>query len=821
MLRAAPSVFNLDNFYMGLDWTAHPSKVEVGWLVDAKNFSLNSYRALEKRAGCALLRSVAFNSGAAIKSIYEYKAPGDAALSFPATNFLLVSSGTALGYWGGVAGEEWELITNTLTAGLRMSFATHDGYCYCVNGTDSNFKIFNTTKVDVVGLQPPATAPTVLATGTGFTGTYKYVYAFVRETFPALIGNYSPASNDVTVANQGVALTGSYSDDPQVDHIAIFRTLDMGTGDTDSNQYFQVIRIANDHTVNNTLTKAYVGSGLDDLGTIANTLDSTVNLRVQVMAAKAVTVTAAFKGSGLNDLHTPANTVDNTVNLIIKCVSLAGGTINHYKVSADGGLTYPGVGQDMSTGTCTYGNTTWHWNSTAGHVVGDTWTLSKVGDTYAVSEDEGSTWGPNTNMLLTANTWKNTTWNFAAVTGHTANGYWTIKTTSASDWAYTDTKEDNDLTLLATNDNTPPPKSKFIILHKNRMFYANCPAEKDGASLFMFSAPSAPERVPSTNYQYFDKADGNPITGIASLPESLIVFKKNKIAVMEGDFVEWYTISNGIGCIAPWAIVPVGGKVYFISEEGWKATDGRTVFDVGKKLQAINRAQYLTTAAAAEYTAIYYPEKFQLQFNLYHATYNNIVLVAHLLESLYQDSGEQVVAGSNFIGYTYHEYDNHVFTTLGWYTDANGITRPVAGSSTGFLYLLDSGTQDEGNNIAVRMETGWYDFGTPASLTKTMRGISVSYASSATTGTGVARLYYDVDFVTGTDYVTLTKGGAMGTTYPFTGAPYTGVDGVVSENLDVVDSMVGQKFRFILTDTSANRFTLLSVNPYFRIEGRR
>ena len=645
------------------------------------------------------------------------------------------------------------------------------------------------------------------------------MYAFKRSAFPALTGNYSPASNDVTVANEGVQLTGNYSDDPQVDTIAIFRTLDMGEGDTDSNQFFKAAEIANDHTVATTLTVVHVGTGLDDIDGVANTVDPVVNIRVKIVDVAAAAVVATFVGTGLDDLVSPANAVDSSVDLWVKVVACP--AINRYKVSADGGATW-GASTQMSSVLCTYGNTTWKFSATAGHKVGDQWHLTKQGDTYAVSDDEGATWGETKPLALTGNTHGNTTWSWLAVSGHTANEYWTIKTTSASAWTYTaDTKLDNELTVLATNDNTPPPKAKFITLHKDRMFYANCPDEENGASLFMFSAPSAPERVPSTNYQYFDKADGNPITGIASLPDYLVVFKKNKIAVMEGDFEQWYTISNGIGCIAPWAIVPIGGLVYFISEEGWKATDGRKVINIGKKLQAISRAQYLTSSAAEDYTAIYYPEKYQLQFNLYHATYNNFVLVAHLLESLYQDAGEEIVAGSNFIGYTYHEYDNHVFTTLGTYTDATGIPRPIAGSSTGYVYKLDYGTQDAGNNIAISMSTGWTPLGVPQSLTQTLRGINAVYSSNVTAGAGVARLYYDVDFVAGSNYVTLTNGGAMGTNYPFTGAPYTGIDGAIDENLDVIDSAVGHRFRFRLTDTSAYSMTLVAINAYFRVEGRR
>jgi hypothetical protein len=276
----------------------------------------------------------------------------------------------------------------------------------------------------------------------------------------------------------------------------------------------------------------------------------------------------------------------------------------------------------------------------------------------------------------------------------------------------------------------------------------------------------------------------------------------------------------------------VGGKVYFLSEEGYKATDGRLLYDIGKRLRSLSQAQYLTTTAAVDYTSIYYPEKCQIHTNFYHATLNNFSLIAHLLDTLYQEIGPESSAGSTNplqnVGFTYHEYDYHTPTyalrTLGTYTDATGITRPIAGSNDGFVYVLDSGTHDVGyddtsNAIAINVETGWTAMGVPEQVTKTLRGINIRYASDVTANAGSALLYYDVDFVRGSNSVALTGGGAAYTGGPMGSANYNFLG--VSENLPVVDTAVGRMFRFRLYDLSHNNFTLLSMVPYFRMENRR
>ena len=831
MLRSSSQVFAVDNFARGLDWTTTPAKVGPGWMVDAKNFNLNAFGAVEKRNGCVLLYPSAISSNP-VMSLYEYRAASG-------TNYLLAVAGDELGFYDS-SNAEWHVIKSGLTStgsspilGLRCSFATHNGFCYIVNGTDENFKIQDSVEWPIVGITRPPSMPTTAVTGiVGPTGTYKWVYAYVRSGNPTeLISNYSEVSGSVTLATQGCTVGGVVSNDPQVDKVFIYRTLNLGDGISDSTQFFKCGEVANGASGSITLAMAFTGAGLNDLSSQADPTNFAVNLMIRVHsdADSGFTIDFVGKSSALNDVHDCANSVDSSVDFWIR---VANSTVNpnHFQTSSDG-KTWTAAHDMAKTGN-TKGNTTWHFGAVTGHTKGNTWHITKKPDTYEVSEDDGGTWGPVTDFALT-NTWKTTTWAWAAIVGHTANNYWTIKTTSANAWSFLDTLDDNSLTVLAKNDHTPPPRATFVCLHKDRMFYANCPGEEYGHSLFMFSSSGEPESVPSTNYHYFDKQDGNPITGIASVPDYLIVFKKNKIAVMEGDFEQWYTISNGIGCIAPWGLTVVGDKVFFLSEEGFKATDGRTVYDVGKKMKALNRAGYFSLAAAADFTSAYYPEKQQVHFNLYHATYNNLDIVGHLLTSLYQDAGEELTGRYNaadtaqYIGYTYHEYDSHVFRTIGTYTDANGISRLVAGTNTGSVYLLDSGSidgatdGDAGHNIVVNLETGWYPLGIPDSLTKLIRGITVTYASNATTGYGTPRLYYDVDFVRNSNYVVLTKGGSADTTYPLGSSLYTGPDLVTTENLDVEDSTVGRMFRFRLTDTSAKRIAIMSIVPYFRVEGRR
>lgn len=73
------------------------------------------------------------------------------------------------------------------------------------------------------------------------------------------------------------------------------------------------------------------------------------------------------------------------------------------------------------------------------------------------------------------------------------------------------------------------------------------------------------------------------ITGIATLRDSVVVFKADSIYV--GDFSgpyiwEFRVASNRVGCIAPESIIEFNGKLYFVHSSGVQEFDGQNVRDI-------------------------------------------------------------------------------------------------------------------------------------------------------------------------------------------------------------------------------------------------
>lgn len=367
-----------------------------------------------------------------------------------------------------------------------------------------------------------------------------------------------------------------------------------------------------------------------------------------------------------------------------------------------------------------------------------------------------------------------------------------------------DSVSDNFTTILWDTTNNVPPKATFIKLHKDRMFYANCPDEDAGGSLVMWSKTSNGETVPSANYQHFDKDDGEEITGVASLGTYFFVFKPNKIGVLDIDSPEIWYLGHGVGCIAPWAILTFKDKIIFLAEEGWKATDGKDIWDLSSNISGLLEDGYITINEKENYSVAFYPEKEQLQFLINHSTLDPKVIVGHFLVPLIlKPTGISELVKQNIMGWTYHEYDYDELTCIGNYTDSDGITRVIAGASDGFVYLLDSGTDDDGEDITTKLRTDWLSLGTPRSITKTIRKGYLSYGASGTISLG---LTVDIDFAATDETSTLT-----GSTVD--------VDNSINEDFPLTGT--GELFRFTLFETSSKSLDIMGLTIQFRSDGIR
>jgi len=154
--RSSSRYYEINDFTGGYNNVAKPTTFKKNEFSDVKNYNITRHKGLEKRGGMEKLYSTTAGSATDVKNLYEYKAPnGD--------NYNLVNIGTKVrAYYDA----QWNDLKTSLTNGKKCDFVTHRGFCYGANGTDSNFKLYNTTSYDV-GIAKPVAEPVVAATATG------------------------------------------------------------------------------------------------------------------------------------------------------------------------------------------------------------------------------------------------------------------------------------------------------------------------------------------------------------------------------------------------------------------------------------------------------------------------------------------------------------------------------------------------------------------------------------------------------------------------------------------------------------------------------
>jgi len=261
--------------------------------------------------------------------------------------------------------------------------------------------------------------------------------------------------------------------------------------------------------------------------------------------------------------------------------------------------------------------------------------------------------------------------------------------------------------------------------------------------------------------------------------------------------------------------LPFEDKIVFLSEEGWKATDGKNIWSLSTQMNGLISDGYFTTGSytdadevvrekGEDWSAVYYPENEQFQFLTNNDDLANYVFVGHfLVPLLLEERGVSELETGNLVGWTRHQYDSHELTCLGTYTNTSGITKIIAGASDGFVYELDYGTDDDSDNIATLLVTDWLNLGLPTGVTKTIRRGFVEWTASAS---ATATFTIDIDYADTDDHSTLTNDS-------------TGVLDGASTSFGLKGT--GRVFRLSLVESSEIGIDVAKITVWYRDEGVR
>lgn len=191
----------------------------------------------------------------------------------------------------------------------------------------------------------------------------------------------------------------------------------------------------------------------------------------------------------------------------------------------------------------------------------------------------------------------------------------------------------------AANLGGSPPTGNLCYTVNNFLFISGVSSLP---SRVYYSNVIDPETWGASNYVDFRKDDGDKVTALSGMDQSLVIFKRNSIGKFDTTSLTisgsttlgpLYTSVPGTGCVGPTALdVLPDGKIVFLSTNSHVYLyDGSVLEDIGDPLPPKSNIQdKLNNLVLLQYTVIrYYPTKKQIWISGINSgsSTNNIILV--------------------------------------------------------------------------------------------------------------------------------------------------------------------------------------------------
>lgn len=142
--------------------------------------------------------------------------------------------------------------------------------------------------------------------------------------------------------------------------------------------------------------------------------------------------------------------------------------------------------------------------------------------------------------------------------------FYRVTALTATQTAFTDTIVDSSLVTAAETDNGPPPKCAFWWYHRGRMFAAGDPSYPYRV---YYSSAGYPEIWPALNFLEIGSGDGQPITSVSVLGNSLVVHKSNAGGTSKSIWLIYMPDSADVTDASNWYITKTPSAY---AAAGWK-----------------------------------------------------------------------------------------------------------------------------------------------------------------------------------------------------------------------------------------------------------
>lgn len=351
--------------------------------------------------------------------------------------------------------------------------------------------------------------------------------------------------------------------------------------------------------------------------------------------------------------------------------------------------------------------------------------------------------------------------------------------------------------VLPPEDNNVPPNARFVVSKANRVFYINTDEVGIGPSQIVWSHEDDPHSVGNANTRTFDAEDGDEITAVGEMLNYIVLFKRNKMRLIDAYEFTFVDVSHNDGCAAPGSVRTVldGKAVVFYSDEGIKVFDGNQVLSLTKNKVNNLAIRGVDKNNVNKSTVSYYSPETRRYGTAIPTTDGYVWLVMHF------DAG----------GWTRYVLDMPVAFINAESEEGNIV--PVYASQSGnnvTLYRMEPGLySDNGSDIRMEVQTVKHDMGLPG-VSKQVRRCYMSWQGNG------AELNFEVmcDYGSGSGFSRVVKSEpATYFGYAYFGSAYFGATGMSTETIHLRGK--AQAYNFGITEESDIPVTVYDMNFLF------
>ena len=256
----------------------------------------------------------------------------------------------------------------------------------------------------------------------------------------------------------------------------------------------------------------------------------------------------------------------------------------------------------------------------------------------------------------------------------------------------------------------------FVTSHDHHLIAAGVEDNENTVYYSVYNDPSDFSGTGAGSVTISDK-----VVGVKGFRTDLFIFCENSIHklinINDSQTVAVVPVAENVGCLSGYSIQEIGGDLIFLAPDGLRTVAGTArIGDV--ELGTVSKAiQPLVTSLAENinnYTISSLVLREKSQYRLFYTD-----------TSLEQTQQKGIIGTLRPEGFQWSETRGIEVTEIGSGFDANGVEKYYHGSTTGYVYIHDSGNDFDGTNVLARYATPDYDYGDLGTL-KTLHYMRVS-----------------------------------------------------------------------------------------------